>query len=133
MQDAIAWKDQQGKLSAQAYQDGYIELAIGSAELLKKPRSSPAEESISNRLEKQQDHLFIFLLHKSVPATNNPAERSLRPAVMHRKISCGNKTRKGADTWQVLASMVTTTTEQRNDTPFSQKVAEVIEQRLHAH
>ena len=110
--------------------DGYIKLAIRSAELLKKPRSSPTEESIGNRLEKQADHLFTFLLHESVPATNNPAERSLRPAVVHRKISCSNKTRKGADTWQVLASVVTTT-EQRNDTPFSQKVADLITQRLH--
>lgn len=129
LQDAIAWKDQQGKLSAQAYRDGYIKLAIRSAELFKKPRSSPAEESIHNRLEKQADHLFTFLLHQSVPATNNAAERSLRPAVVHRKISCGNKTRKGADTWQVLASVVTTT-EQRNGVPFDQKVADLIEQRL---
>lgn len=129
LQDAIAWKDQQGKLSAQAYQDGYIKLAIRSAELFKKPCSSPAEKSIHNRLEKQADHLFTFLLHQSVPATNNAAERSLRPAVVHRKISCGNKTRKGADTWQVLASVVTTT-EQRNGVPFDQKVADLIEQRL---
>ena len=136
LQDAIAWKDQQGKLSTQAYQDGYIKLAIRSAELFKKPRSSPAEESIHNRLEKQADHrraapLFVFLMHEQVPATNNAAERSLRPAVVHRKISCGNKTRKGADTWQILASVVTTT-EQRKDMSFSQKVAQVIEQRLHA-
>jgi len=40
-----------------------------------------------------------------VPATNNLAERQLRPAVMARKVSCGNKTSKGARAWQVLASM----------------------------
>lgn len=131
LQDAIAWKKQQGKLSPQAYQDGYIKLAIRSGELLRTSRNSPVEESIGNRLEKQQDHLFTFLLHQQVPATNNAAERSLRPAVVHRKISCGNKTRKGADTWQVLASVVTTT-EQRNDMPFVQKVADVITQRLHS-
>ncbi len=131
LQDAIACKQQQGKLSAEAYQDGYIKLAIRSAKLLRKPRSSPAEESIGQRLEKQADHLFTFLLHELVPATNNAAERSLRPAVIHRKISCGNKTRKGADTWQVLASVVTTS-EQRNGMPFDQKVADLIEQRLQA-
>lgn len=129
LQDAIAWKDQQSTLSAQAYRDGYIKLAIRSVELLKSPPENPAEERIRNRLEKQADHLFTFLLHEPVPATNNAAERSLRPAVVHRKISCGNKTRKGADTWQVLASVVTTT-EQRNGVPFDQKVADLIEQRL---
>jgi hypothetical protein len=32
------------------------------------------------------------------------AERQLRPAVIARKISCGNKTQKGARTWQWIAA-----------------------------
>ena len=43
-----------------------------------------------------------------VAATNNLAERQLRPAVIARKISCGNKTPKGARTWQILASLAAT-------------------------
>jgi len=35
-------------------------------------------------------------------------ERQLRPAVIARKISCGNKTPKGAQTWQILASLAAT-------------------------
>lgn len=41
-------------------------------------------------------------------ATNNLAERQLRPAVIARKLSCGNKTKDGAATWQVLASLAAT-------------------------
>ncbi len=47
-----------------------------------------------NNLNKQRDHLFTFLDHEGVDATNNLAERQLRPAVIARKISCGNKTPK---------------------------------------
>jgi hypothetical protein len=40
--------------------------------------------------------------------SNNLAERQLRPAVIARKISCGNKTPKGARTWQILTSLAAT-------------------------
>lgn len=129
LKEAIALKEQRETLTEDTYQDGCIKLAMRSVQLFKEPRASPLEENIYNRLKKQQDHLFTFLLHKDVPATNNRAERSLRPAVVHRKISCGNKTRKGADTWQILASVITTT-EQQNTVPFAQKVEAVINQRL---
>jgi transposase len=32
----------------------------------------------------------------------------LRPAVIARKLSCGNKTERGAGTWEILASLVAT-------------------------
>ena len=60
------------------------------------------------RLWKQRDHLFTFLERAEVPATNNLAERQLRPAVIARKISCGNKTDKGATAWAALASLAAT-------------------------
>lgn len=129
LQEAIDWKEKQSRLAADAYQDGYVDLAIRATELLKRPRASPAEKKVGNRLEKQADHLFTFLRHQKVDPTNNRAERSLRPAVIHRKISCGNKTRKGADTWQILASVITTT-EQQKSVSFSKKVEAVINQRL---
>ena len=69
--------------------------------LLPKERSDPVEEPKANRLRKQRDHLFTFLDHPPVPGTNNRAERALRPAVISRKISCGNTTSKGARTWEV--------------------------------
>ena len=41
--------------------------------------------------------------------TNNKAERSIRPAVLKRKISFGSKTQKGADVMSVLLSVCLTT------------------------
>ena len=69
--------------------------------------SLPRTDTFS-RLYKQQDHLFEFLKHDGVDATNNRAERQLRPAVIARKISCGNKTPKGARTFEILASLAAT-------------------------
>jgi hypothetical protein len=66
------------------------------------------EEIVYNRLTKQRDHLFTFLDHPGVSATNNLAERQLRPAVIARKLSCGHKTMAGARTFQILASVAAT-------------------------
>lgn len=76
--------------------------------LLDAPRAQPIEEKVRMRLWKQRDHLFTFLERVEVPATNNLAERQLRPAVIARKISCGNKTAKGALAWAILASLAAT-------------------------
>lgn len=76
-------------------------------QLLSTPRPG-LEEKVRLRLYKQRDHLFTFLDHPQVDATNNLAERQLRPAVIARKLSCGNKTSRGARTWEVLASLAAT-------------------------
>lgn len=129
LKEAMEWKNLQHLLSSQEYEAGCAQFALRATKLLKAPRSSPEEEKIGNRLEKQKAHLFTFLLQSKVEPTNNRAERSLRPAVIHRKISCGNKTRKGANTWQILASVITTTGQQ-SGMPFSEKVEAVFNKRL---
>ena len=51
--------------------------------------------------------VFSLSWFGAMPPTNL-AERQLRPAVTARKISCGNKIKKGARTWQILASLAAT-------------------------
>jgi len=80
--------------------------------LLVHPRPTNVEEKVRRRLEKQKDHLFTFLDYPEVDATNNLAERQLRPAVIARKISCGNKTASGAHTWEILTSLAATCAQQ---------------------
>jgi transposase len=63
---------------------------------------------VVNRLRKQRDHLFTFLHVENVDPTNNAAERALRPAVISRKVSCGNRTDRGRRTWQTLVSLAAT-------------------------
>jgi transposase len=87
------------------------------------PLSLP-EDKFRLRLLKQRDHLFTFLDHPQVEGTNNRAERQLRPAIVSRKISCGNKTQAGAETWQILASWAATC--QQQDESFIVRVAEAM-------
>lgn len=84
--------------------------------LFQQPAAGEAEKKVRTRLRKQHDHLFTFLDHDGVDATNNLAERQLRPAVVTRKLSAGNKTERGAATWAVLTSLAATA-RQRGSSP----------------
>lgn len=48
-------------------------------------------------------------------ATSNRTERALRPAVIARKVSCGDKAERGRDCWQILPSIGATRQQQMMD------------------
>ena len=70
------------------------------------------------RLRRHQGDLFMFLDQPGVPFDNNHAERALRPAVIIRKNSYGNRSKRGADTQAVLMSIFRTL-KQRGHDPMS--------------
>jgi hypothetical protein len=100
------------KLDAGQYQRHVAHLQRGLDELLAPTYSHPEEERIANRLRKQRPHLLTFLEVPDVAPTNNLAERQLRPAVIARKLSCGNKTEAGKQCFEVLASLAATCAQQ---------------------
>ncbi len=106
LQDAMALKHQPLEPAEKARCRAALEAR--ACQLLAAPRPTNLEEKVRRRLAKQQDHLFTFLDVAEVEATNNLAERQLRPAVIARKVSCGNKTPQGAHTWEILASLAAT-------------------------
>ena len=108
LKDAMDLKPFRELVVPEQFDDFISELEDRARILLATPRDDPGEEAIRNRLEKQDDHLFTFLRHDEVDATNNLAERQLRPAVIARKLSCGNKTSVGANAFQILASLAAT-------------------------
>jgi transposase len=69
------------------------------------------------RLRRHRDDLLTFLDEADVPFDNNHAERAIRPAVMIRKNSFGNRSARGADTQAVLMS-VYRTLQQRGHAPL---------------
>jgi hypothetical protein len=106
LQEAMELKHQPWEAAEKARRRADLEAR--TRDLLASPRPATPEEKLRRRLEKQQDHLFTFLDVAEVDATNNLAERQLRPAVIARKVSCGNKTPRGARTWEILASLAAT-------------------------
>jgi transposase len=116
LKNAIALGKERVALSAAQWQRRLGALRLAARAVLEEtPRACVQEEAVRARLWKQRDHLFVFLEQVGVDATNNLAERQLRPAVIRRKLSCGNKTRRGARTFEVLASLAATCRQRGQD------------------
>lgn len=62
----------------------------------------------AKRLRKHRQHLLRFLYVDELDATNNQAERMLRPAVITRKTNGCNRTPNGADAHAILSSVLVT-------------------------
>ncbi len=63
---------------------------------------------LAKRLTRHRDHLLTFLHKPEVPASNNFDERQIRPAVLIRKISQGNRSDHGAAAQGILMSIYRT-------------------------
>jgi hypothetical protein len=62
----------------------------------------------AKRLRKHRPHLLRFLYVDGLDATNNQAERMIRPAVITRKTNGCNRTKPGAETHAILSSVLVT-------------------------
>ena len=60
------------------------------------------------RLNRHKEELFSFLYYKGVDFHNNHAEQQIRPDVIFRKITFGNKSISGTQNHQVLMSILQT-------------------------
>jgi len=72
------------------------------------PYSSHHCHKFVKNLLKEEKHLFEFVKNPDVDGTNNAAERAIRPAVVARKISGGNRSPRGAENYEVLLSVIQT-------------------------
>lgn len=118
---AIIWHGLRDELPPATYWERVFHLQQGLEELLAAAPGHPEELRIMNRLRKQRPHLLTFLHVPGVDPTNNLAERQLRPAVIARKLSAGNKTTRGKCTFEILASLAATSQQQGRS--FSDLVA----------
>ena len=92
---------------------GRLDAALGR--LLAHPVRTPENRRLAQHLRHERPHLFTFLHCPGVHATNNVAERALRPAICARKTWGGNRTARGARTQQILLSVITTRRQQGRD------------------
>ncbi|MHC4393992.1 MAG: IS66 family transposase, partial [Planctomycetota bacterium] len=59
-------------------------------------------------LRNERGHILTFLFHPEADATNWRAEQGIRPAVVSRKMSGGNRSKRGAEAQGILMSVATT-------------------------
>lgn len=117
-----------GKIRSDVPVDAYARfvesLERRADELLAAATGDADAAKVVARLQRQRDHLFTFLRFEGVDPTNNAAERGLRPAVVARKISCGNRSDRGRRTWQTLATLSATCGQKRAS--FARAVARAL-------
>lgn len=77
-------------------------------DLYARPYSNENAERLRKRLERHRNEIFTFLDYPDVTADNNHAERQIRPAVVSRKTSYGNRSDEGADVQAMLLSIFRT-------------------------
>lgn len=102
-------------LSRQEFADKRERMEDWCDELLARAVGQGGDLAIRNRLSKQRRHLLGCLYEPAAEPTNNRAERALRPAVIARKLSCGNRTERGRDCWQILSSIGVTCSQRMID------------------
>ncbi|HVH69675.1 MAG TPA: IS66 family transposase, partial [Candidatus Dormibacteraeota bacterium] len=83
--------------------------------LLARSYGDPANRRLANHLRRERPYLFTFLYCPGLDATNNAAERALRPLVVARKNWGGNRTDRGAHAQAVLSSILATARQQEKN------------------
>jgi transposase len=74
---------------------------------------------ICNRLNDRLMHCFLFVEVEGLPSTNNQAERSLRPFVIHRKASFGSKSYDGGQAKVIFKTMFENAKRQKKQLVFA--------------
>ena len=106
-----------GALSEHGMATARGRLTARLARLVDAPPPLDDAERFAAHLATEFPAVFLFLWDPSLDATNWRAEQAIRPAVVIRKVCGGNRTRHGADTQQVLASVVRTARQRNLDLP----------------
>ena len=83
--------------------------------LLSKNYRAPVNRRFAKHLRHEEPWLWTFLHCPGIDATNNAAERALRPAVIARKTWGGSRTESGAYAQKILMSVLKTCHQQGTD------------------
>ena len=114
--DAIRLKKRE-EVPVEEYASRRRRLTVRLDDLIATDWEDKDAKRLIKRLRRHRDDLFTFLDEPEVPFDNNHAERAIRPAVMIRKVSFGNRSDRGADTQAVMMS-VYRTLQQRGHAPL---------------
>jgi transposase len=94
------------------------------AEILGPEQTDENNKRFRKHLRKHQAEILVFLRNPTVAPTNNLGEREIRPAVLARKVSAGNRTSAGAHAHEILATL--TRTGDRRGVPFAGLLPELL-------
>jgi transposase len=108
VRDAIRLWRRKAECSQEEFASRRERLTDRLAALVENPWKDSQARRLVKRLRRHRNDLFTFLDQPEVPFENNEAERAIRPAVIIRKNSYGNRSDRGADTQSILMSIMFT-------------------------
>jgi len=108
MHEALKLVVNRDKIGKRKYENRVANLHIRLAYIFGASYRDKDCDRLAKRLAKHSEELFVFLLHPDVPADNNHAERQMRFAVVMRKNSYGNRSKRGAQAQAILMSIFRT-------------------------
>lgn len=106
--DALRLGRQRAEIAPVCFERRKALLRQRLVDLYVRPRSNENAERLRKRLERHRNEILTFLDYPDVTADNNHAERQIRPAVISRKTSYGNRSKDGADVQAMLLSIFRT-------------------------
>jgi transposase len=110
LQQALDVRDRHhaGVVSAHGLAVARGQLITRLAERLERPSRVPDVQRFAAHLQREFTAVWSFLFDPMIDATNWRAEHAIRPAVVTRKVCGGNRSWAGADSQQILASVIRT-------------------------
>jgi transposase len=119
LQDGLALRDRR---DAEAITPHGLAVARGQllarlATLIDTAPAFPDAQRFAAHLQTEYAAVFAFLWVPEADATNWRAEQAIRPAVVARKVCGGNRTDRGAETQEILATLVRTASQRAIDLP----------------
>jgi len=107
LQEALALRDRrdEGTISNRGLRIAKRKIEAKMDRLLDEPDVHDESVRFAIHLHRYRDGMFLFLDRPDVDATNYRAEQAIRPAVINRKTSGGNRTPRGARAQAVIMSV----------------------------
>jgi transposase len=110
LQQALAVRDRflAGEISAAGLAIARGQLIVRLAAHLDRPSAVPDVARFATHLDREFTAIWSFLFDPTIDATNWRAEQAIRPIVVTRKVCGGNRSWTGAESQQMLASIIRT-------------------------
>jgi transposase len=110
LREALALKAEKACLTPLSFTQRAQALETQLDRLISKQRNLKDRDNVrfARRLRKHRPHLLRFLYVDGLDATNNLAERQLRPGVIIRKTNGCNRAKGGAEAHSILTSVMVT-------------------------
>ena len=115
LRGAMTLRERRVRLGEERYRRACEKLEAALDRVLAAEQSDPDNARLVKLLKKHRSRVLTFLYVEGLEPTNNLGEREIRPEVVVRKISGGNRGDRGARAHAVLGSVIRTCQRQGRD------------------